>query len=64
LINGAELLPHLPVFNNLKNLSFDGLPVDLGDEALLKILQRSPCLEKLEFLEVTSLDLDAQCLLS
>jgi hypothetical protein len=43
------------MFNNLKNLSFDGLPVDLGDEALLKILQRSPCLEKLEFLAVTLL---------
>jgi hypothetical protein len=59
LIRGAELLPHLPMFNNLKNLSFDGSPVYLDGEALLKILQRSPCLENLEFLLVTSLDLDA-----
>ncbi|KAE7995471.1 hypothetical protein FH972_000256 [Carpinus fangiana] len=59
LIRGAELLPHLPMFNNLKNLSFDGSPVDLDGEALLKILQRSPCLENLEFLLVTSLDLGA-----
>ncbi|XP_059436980.1 F-box/LRR-repeat protein At3g58900-like [Corylus avellana] len=64
LIRGAELLPHLPMFNNLKNLSLDGFSVDLDDEALLKILQRTPCLENLEFLSVTSLDLDAQCLLS
>jgi hypothetical protein len=60
----------MPLFNNLVDLkfsnnnsgfNFSGTSVDLDCEALLKILQRFPCLENLEFL-VTSLDL--HCLLS
>ncbi|KAE7995472.1 hypothetical protein FH972_000257 [Carpinus fangiana] len=56
----AELLPHLPMFKNLKNLSIDGLPVNLGNEALLKILQRSPCLENLEFFTGIELSSDSE----
>ncbi|XP_059438540.1 F-box/LRR-repeat protein At3g26922-like [Corylus avellana] len=50
LIYATKLLPRMPMFNNLVSLLFDGLSVDLDSEALLNILQRSPCLEKLEFL--------------
>ncbi|XP_059436978.1 F-box/LRR-repeat protein At4g14103-like [Corylus avellana] len=60
LIHGAELLPHLPMFNNLKNLSFNGSSVDLDGEALLNILQRTPCLENLEFFMGISLSSDSE----
>ncbi|XP_059433044.1 F-box/LRR-repeat protein At3g59190-like [Corylus avellana] len=47
----AELLPHMPMFNNLVSLMFNvtEMSIDLSSEALLKILQRSPCLENLKF---------------
>ncbi|XP_059432427.1 F-box/LRR-repeat protein At4g14103-like [Corylus avellana] len=59
LIHATQLLPHMPMFNNLVDLKFSastygfhfgGTSVDLDCEALLKILRRFPCLENLEFL--------------
>ncbi|XP_059439334.1 F-box protein At4g22280-like [Corylus avellana] len=50
LINAEELLPHIPIFNNLIDLVFHGCSIDLDSATLLKILQNSPCLERLQFL--------------
>ncbi|KAK4588249.1 hypothetical protein RGQ29_019298, partial [Quercus rubra] len=50
----AELLPHMPMFNNLLDLDFIDGSINLDSIALLKILQESPNLKILEFSEVTS----------
>jgi hypothetical protein len=54
LIEAAERLPHMPMFNNLTDLVFfKGSPVDLDCVGLLRILQNSPCLKTMKFVEVT-----------
>ncbi|KAB1221848.1 hypothetical protein CJ030_MR2G004002 [Morella rubra] len=51
LWNAPELLPYLPVFNNLLDLAFMGLKVDLSYVGLLRILHNSPCLRTLTFVQ-------------
>nr|XP_023898997.1 F-box/FBD/LRR-repeat protein At5g56420-like [Quercus suber]POE52583.1 f-box/fbd/lrr-repeat protein [Quercus suber] len=45
----VEFLPHMPIFKNLEYLAFDESLVNLDSVALLKILQKSPCLKTMEF---------------
>jgi len=52
----------MPVYNNLVELVFFDSSVDLDCEAVLNLLQGSPCLQNLEFWGVNSPDL--HCLLS
>ncbi|KAM3749359.1 hypothetical protein ACB098_05G178500 [Castanea mollissima] len=47
----AELLPHVPMFNDVMHLEFDGGPTHLDRLALSKILEKFPCLNTLEFSE-------------
>ncbi|XP_050288640.1 F-box/FBD/LRR-repeat protein At5g56420-like [Quercus robur] len=54
----VELLPHLPIFKNLEYLGFDESLVNLDNVALLKILQNSPRLKKMEFYGVINLSSD------
>ena len=58
----VELLPHMPIFNNLEYLVLEEWSVNLNGVALLKILQKSPRLKRMVFSEVTSPAL--HCLLS
>ncbi|XP_023898990.2 F-box/LRR-repeat protein At3g59200 isoform X2 [Quercus suber] len=52
LNSAAELLPHVPMFNNVMHLEFDDGPTYLDRVALSKILGKFPCLNTLEFPEV------------
>uniref|UniRef100_A0A7N2KQ99 FBD domain-containing protein n=1 Tax=Quercus lobata TaxID=97700 RepID=A0A7N2KQ99_QUELO len=56
----AELLPHMPMFNNLLDLDFIDGSINLDSIALLKILQESPNLKTLEFSEGVSLSTDCE----
>ncbi|KAB1200807.1 hypothetical protein CJ030_MR0G006216 [Morella rubra] len=50
--DAPELLPHMPVFNNLLDLAFmESEVVDLSDAGLLRILHNAPCLRTLKFAE-------------
>ncbi|KAM4112923.1 hypothetical protein ACJW30_05G178400 [Castanea mollissima] len=48
----------MPIFKNLEYLEFDELVVNLDSVALLKILQKSPCLKTMVFSEGISLSSD------
>ena len=50
----VELLPHMPIFNNLEYLALEEWSVNLDSVALLRILQNSPHLKTMVFGEVTS----------
>ncbi|XP_059436991.1 uncharacterized protein LOC132170102 [Corylus avellana] len=50
LTYAAELLPNMPIFNNLMYLELASLSLDCA--AVLKILQNSPCLRTLNFIEI------------
>ncbi|KAF3948897.1 hypothetical protein CMV_025158 [Castanea mollissima] len=54
----VELLPHMPIFNNLEYLALEEWSVNLDSVALLKILQNSPRLKTMEFSEGISLSSD------
>nr|XP_023899009.1 F-box/FBD/LRR-repeat protein At5g56420-like isoform X1 [Quercus suber]XP_023899010.1 F-box/FBD/LRR-repeat protein At5g56420-like isoform X1 [Quercus suber]XP_023899011.1 F-box/FBD/LRR-repeat protein At5g56420-like isoform X1 [Quercus suber] len=54
----VELLPHMPIFNNLEYLSLEELLVNLNSVALLKILQKSPRLKTMVFSEGIGLSSD------
>uniref|UniRef100_A0A7N2KQJ4 F-box domain-containing protein n=1 Tax=Quercus lobata TaxID=97700 RepID=A0A7N2KQJ4_QUELO len=54
----VELLPHLPIFNNLEYLALEEWSVNLDSVALLKILQKSPRLKTMVFSEGISLSSD------
>ncbi|XP_059436993.1 F-box/FBD/LRR-repeat protein At5g56420-like [Corylus avellana] len=54
----AELLLHMPIFNNLISLTWDWNQADLDSVAILKILQKSPCLKILTFISGITLSSD------
>ncbi|XP_059435467.1 F-box/LRR-repeat protein 13-like isoform X1 [Corylus avellana] len=58
LSDSPEFLPHMPMFNNLIDLIIVDYRVDLDCTVLLKILQKSPCLQTLNFSEGISLSLN------
>ncbi|KAE7995431.1 hypothetical protein FH972_000225 [Carpinus fangiana] len=60
LSNSPEFLPHMPMFNNLIDLIIVDKRVDLDCTVLLKILQKSPCLQTLNFSEGISLSLNRE----
>jgi hypothetical protein len=63
MVYAAELVPRMPMFNNLVDLEFlSPWSIDLDCAALWTLLQKSPCLKALKFSGVISSDL--QCLLS
>ncbi|KAF5729026.1 F-box/LRR-repeat protein [Tripterygium wilfordii] len=63
LNHAAELLAHMPLFNNLSILFLDWGQVNLGSKALLKILQNSPHLNSLVLVEGISFPSDSERIL-
>ncbi|XP_059438753.1 F-box/LRR-repeat protein At4g14103-like [Corylus avellana] len=58
LSDSPEFLPHMPMFNNLIDLIIVDNEVDIDCTVLLKILQKSPCLQTLNFSKGISLSLN------
>ncbi|XP_059436990.1 uncharacterized protein LOC132170101 [Corylus avellana] len=51
VIYGKELVPQMPMFNNLMDLEFIGMSIDIHCATLLVLLQKFPCLKTLKFSE-------------
>ncbi|XP_030930816.1 F-box/LRR-repeat protein At4g14103-like [Quercus lobata] len=60
LNSAAELLPHVPMFNNVTHLEFDDGPTYLDRVALSTILEKFPRLNTLEFPEGINLSVNCK----